>query len=318
MYREKKIAVTIPAYNEEKLIINTLEGIPAFVDRIYVVNDCSKDSTGKLIEDYAAAHPRVFPIQHEVNQGPGAAIKHGYAQALEEEIDIVATMDGDGQMDPEYLSKIIDPVVDGKVDFTVGNRLLSPESRKGMSKWRYFGNAILSLLTKIASGYWQLMDPQNGYTAISRRALEVIPFQKMYPRYGYLNERLTLLNIYGFRVRNVPHPAIYGTEKSTIRYHTYIPRVSKLLLGLFIRRMKMKYIVFGFHPLVFYYCFGTIFSIIGLIGGMIALIEKFGFGYNVLFVHGMLSMVMFTLGMMFLFFAMIFDMQAEQNQYGWY
>lgn len=318
MYREKKIGVVIPAYNEEKLIIGTLQTVPDFVDRIYAVNDCSKDSTAELIAEYAKANEKVCFINHEVNQGPGAAIIHGYSQALEDGMDFVATMDGDGQMDPDYLTSVLDPLADGKCDLTVGNRLLHPDTRKKMSKWRFFGNTILSLLTKIASGYWQLMDPQNGYTAITARALKVIPYKTMYPRYGYLNERLVMLNIYGFRVRNVSHPAKYGEEKSTIKYHTYIPRVSKLLLKLFLRRMKAKYVLFGFHPLVFYYFSGFIFSLLGVVGIGITLVEKFAFGYDVLFVHGMLSLLLFTLGMMFLFFAMFFDMSAEDKDYGWY
>ncbi|MDO5845164.1 MAG: glycosyltransferase family 2 protein, partial [Methanocorpusculum sp.] len=318
MYRGKKIGVVIPAYNEEKLILGTLEAVPEFVDRIYAVNDCSKDSTAELINSYAVSNSKICAIHHEVNQGPGAAIIHGYNEALFEGMDVIATMDGDGQMNPEYLYAIIDPIVDDRCDFVVGNRLLSPESRKGMSKWRFFGNSVLSLLTKIASGYWQLMDPQNGYTAISKRALNVIPYQTMYPRYGYLNERLVMLNIYGFRVRNVAHPAKYGNEKSKIRYHTYIPRVSKLLLKLFLRRMKTKYIVFGFHPLVFYYLFGVIFSLVAIAGAVFALVMRFGFGETHLFMYGMLSLVLFSIGMMFVFFAMFFDMQNENADKGWY
>ena len=317
-YRGRRIAVVVPAYNEEELIGEVLDGIPDYVAKVYAVNDGSSDRTGEIIEDYARRDPRVVPIHHSQNQGPGAAVISGYSRALSDGIDVVATMDGDGQMDPQYLSKFLDPIIDGKCDFTLGNRLGSPEYRGRMSKWRFFGNAMLTFLTKIASGYWSMMDPQNGYTAISRRALESIDFKDMYPRYGYLNDRLVRLNIHGFRIQNIAHPAKYGNEKSSIKYGRYIVRVSNLLLRTFLRRLKMKYVTLSFHPLVLFYLFGSILSAIGVVGGAITLWEKLVWGYPVLFVHGALSMLAFMMGVMFLSFAMLFDMVAERQGYGWY
>jgi len=317
-YRGRRIAVVVPAYNEEELIGEVLDGIPDYVAKVYAVNDGSSDRTGEIIEDYARRDPRVVPIHHSPNRGPGAAVISGYSRALSDGIDVVATMDGDGQMDPQYLSKFLDPIIDGKCDFTLGNRLGSPEYRGRMSKWRFFGNAMLTFLTKIASGYWSMMDPQNGYTAISRRALESIDFKDMYPRYGYLNDRLVRLNIHGFRIQNIAHPAKYGNEKSSIKYGRYIVRVSNLLLRTFLRRLKMKYVILSFHPLVLFYLFGSILSAIGVVGGAITLWEKLVWGYPVLFVHGALSMLAFMMGVMFLSFAMLFDTVAERQGYGWY
>jgi len=317
-YRGKRVAVVVPAYNEEELIGETIESIPEYVCRVYVINDGSKDRTGEIIEAYAKRDPRIVPIHHNPNRGPGAAIISGYSRALSDKVDIVATMDGDGQMDPDHLYKFLDPIVDGTSDFTLGNRLASPEYRGKMSKWRFFGNAMLTLLTKIASGYWSMMDPQNGYTAISCRALERIDFEDMYPRYGYLNDRLVRLNIYGFRIKNISHPAKYGNEKSTIKYGRYIVRVSNLLLRDFLWRLKMKYVIFSFHPLVFFYAFGSVLSLIGLVGGGITLWEKLVWGSPVLFVHGTLSMLVFMMGIMFLSFAMLFDMSQERQNSGWY
>lgn len=318
MYRDHTISVVVPAYNEELLIVDTLESVPDFVDKIYVINDCSKDKTQEKIDAYLPKDTRVVSLPHTVNQGVGAAIVTGYRASAADGIDIAAVMAGDNQMDPDFLPELLDPIIDGKVDYTVGNRLTNPNYRAGMSKWRFFGNSILSLLTKIASGYWQMSDPQNGYTAISRRALETISLDDIYPRYGYCNDLMVRLNVYGFRMRNVPHPSRYGREKSGIRYGNYIRKVSILLLRDFLWRLKMKYVILGFHPLVFYYLSGVIFSLIGLVGGIVTLVEKFLWGIPVLFVHGMLSLVMFTLGMMFLFFAMFFDMQAETGDHGWY
>lgn len=316
MYRERRIAVVVPAYNEELLIGPTLDTIPKCVDRIYVVDDCSTDETSGRVTERAKKDPRVSSICHEENRGVGAAIVTGYTAALAEGLDIVAVMAGDNQMDPAFLPKLLDPIIDGKADYTVGNRLINPEFRRGMSRWRFVGNAALTLLTKIASGYWQLVDPQNGYTAISRRALETISIEAIYPRYGYCNDILVRLNVYGFRVKNVPHPARYGLERSKIKYSSYILRLSGLLLKDFLWRLKTKYVVMGFHPLIFFYLFGVIFSIISILTGIYSLHYKFMQGYE-MFVPAVITLLTFGLGVQFLLFAMLFDMQAEKNG-GWY
>ncbi|WAI00860.1 glycosyltransferase family 2 protein [Methanogenium organophilum] len=318
MYREKKIGVVIPAYNEELLIKKTLNSIPDYVDHVYVVNDCSPDRTGEIVKEYAENDNRVVPLSHEVNKGVGAAIVTGYQEALKGGMDIAAVMAGDNQMDPIFLPKLLDPIVDEKADYTVGNRLLSADYRHQMSMWRFFGNSILTLLTKIASGYWQMMDPQNGYTAISARALGRLNFSQIYPRYGYCNDLLIQLNVWGFKMKNIPHPARYGMETSGIKYSSYICKLSWLLLRKFLWRLKMKYVILSFHPLVFFYILGTILSTVGIIAGIITLWEKFITGNNVLFVHGVLSFLAFMMGMMFLLFAMLYDMEQERNANGWY
>jgi glycosyltransferase involved in cell wall biosynthesis len=316
-YRGKKVAVVVPAYNEELLIGDTLSGIPDFVTRVYVINDCSTDRTQEVIEYYAAHDDTIVPVRHEKNQGVGAAIVTGYRRALEDGMDAVAVMAGDNQMDPGFLPDLLDPVIERRCDYTMGNRLINQEYRKGMSKWRYTGNSILTLLTKIASGYWQMMDPQNGYTVISKRALERINLSDIYTRYGYCNDVLVKLNVFGFRVINVPHPARYGLEKSKIKYSTYIYRVSGLLLRDFLWRLKMKYVMLNFHPLVFFYTAGAIFTVLGLIGGIYALYYKYVLG-NQIFVPLVLSLIVFGMGIQALFFAMFYDMEQEKMANGWY
>lgn len=316
MYKEKTIAVVVPAYREELLICPTLHSIPPYVDRVYAVDDGSPDQTGNMIDNCAKTDPRIIPIHHVQNKGVGGAIISGYKQALADGIDIVAVMAGDNQMDPTFLPELLNPIVVGRVDYTVGNRLINPEFRKGMSKWRFVGNSTLTLLTKIASGYWQLMDPQNGYTAISRRALETISLDAIYPRYGYCNDLLVWLNTFGFRVRNVPHPARYGLERSKIKYSTYIVRLSMLLLNAFFWRLKMKYVILSFHPLVFFYIFGCFFTFLGVLFGIYALYYKFILDFAI-FVPAVVSVILFALGVQFVLFAMLFDMQ-EDNKGTWY
>ncbi|NLV26896.1 MAG: glycosyltransferase family 2 protein [Methanomicrobiales archaeon] len=316
MFQGRKIGVVIPAYKEELLIVPTLESVPDFVDRIYAVDDASPDKTGRLIDDYSAKDKRIVPIHHERNTGVGGAIISGYKRALSDGMDIVSVMAGDNQMDPDFLPELLGPIVEGSVDYSVGNRLINEKFRQGMSKWRFLGNSVLTLLTKIASGYWKLMDPQNGYTAISKRALETISLDEIYPRYGYCNDLLVWLNTFGFRVRNVPHPARYGLERSGIKYSTYIFRLSWLLLNAFIWRMKMKYVILSFHPLVFFYISGVFFTFVSILFGLYALWFKFIMN-NSIFVPAIVSVILFALGVQFMLFAMMFDMQ-EENKGTWY
>jgi glycosyltransferase involved in cell wall biosynthesis len=241
MYRKRKIAVVMPAYNEEKLIGQTLSGIPGFVDKIYVIDDCSKDGTAQVVKQFQQKNKKIILRSHEQNKGVGAAIISGYKKALKDGIDVVAVMDGDNQMDPEQLHRILDPVIDGKADYSKGDRLSRREHKIGMSMWRRFGNFLLSVLTKISSGYWHVHDPQNAYTAISINALRKINLDEIYTYYGYLNDLLAKMNVLGIKVCNVDMPARYGEEKSTIRYSTYIRKVSLLLFRNFLWRLRVKY-----------------------------------------------------------------------------
>ncbi len=316
MYKSYTVAVVIPAYKEELLIGSTLTSISDFVDRIYAVNDASPDKTGDLIEYYASLDDRIITVHHQENQGVGGAIISGYKLALADGMDVVAVMAGDNQMDPAFLPELLNPVISQQYDYAVGNRLVNEKFRKGMSKWRFVGNSILTLLTKVASGYWQLMDPQNGYTVISRRALETISLDAIYPRYGYCNDLLVWLNTYGFRVKNVPHPARYGSERSKIKYSTYIVGLSWLLVNAFLWRMKTKYVILSFHPLVFFYCAGTFFLFLSLLFCLYALWFKF-VEDNPIFIPAVVSVIVFGIGVQFILSAMMFDMQ-EENKGSWY
>ena len=152
-YRDRTIGVVIPAFNEELLIEDTLRSIPPYVDRIFVIDDCSKDRTAEIAGEFTKNDSRFTCISHKVNKGVGAAIITGYKRILQEGIDIAAVMAGDNQMDPKHLPELLDPIVEGKADYTKGNRLMNVEFRTGMSAWRSFGNVILTFLTKMASGY---------------------------------------------------------------------------------------------------------------------------------------------------------------------
>jgi len=312
MYRGKTIGVVVPAYNEELLIEDTLSSIPEFVDRIFIVNDGSIDRTQKVVEEIARTDARIVPIRHDKNQGVGAAIASGYKQSCDESINITVVMDGDNQMDPQVMPSLIDPIIQNRADYTKGNRLLSPEYRRGMRTWRFIGNTILTFMTKFSSGYWNLMDPQNGYTAISLRALERINLDRIYPHYGYLNDLLVKLNVFGFRVMNIEMPARYGREKSKVRYARYIRTVSFVLIKDFFYRLKMKYVVLSFHPLVIFYLFGFFMTLFGLIAAMYTIYWVYILG-GALFIRGVLSLLLCAIGLQFLSFALLFDIQESRG-----
>ncbi|KKG67235.1 glycosyltransferase family 2 protein [Methanosarcina mazei] len=259
MYRKKSIGVAIPAYNESKLIEKTLESVPPYVDKIYAVDDGSKDDTAEKIKNFDDS--RIFLIQQK-NGGVGAAVTAGYQKALEDHIDIVAVMAGDNQMDPQYLPDLLDPIIDGKAEYTKGNRLLNSKYRKGMSAWRSLGNYTLSFLNKIASGYWDLEDPQNGYTAISNRALKKLNLNEVYKGYAFENDMLVKLNIHDISVKNVPIPARYADEKSKIRYSRFIVKTSFYFVKALIWRSWNKYVV-KLNPIGAMYLSGSLLTVIG-------------------------------------------------------
>ncbi|TMD93111.1 MAG: glycosyltransferase family 2 protein, partial [Chloroflexi bacterium] len=194
MFKGCRVGVVVPAYNEERQIESVLATMPEFVDRIFVVDDCSPDKTSEVTQRWARkqAH-RVVLIRHEVNGGVGKAITTGYKAALDDGMEVIAVMAGDGQMDPKELALILEPVADGKADYSKGNRLTSGVAWEKTPRVRYLGNAFLSLLTKIASGYWHVADTQSGYTAISADALKAINLDDLYPSYGYPNDMLVRL-----------------------------------------------------------------------------------------------------------------------------
>lgn len=239
MYKEQKIGAVVLAYNVEGLIANTIEELPAFVDRVYVVDDGSIDRTVEVVR--MIDHFRVTLIQHEKNLGPGAALNTGYQAALNDDMDIIVKVDGDDQMPLKELEKLVIPIVEGIADYAKGDRLSISEYREGMPRFRLFGNILLTWLNRIASGYWHLHDPQNGFTAISKRALNIVKLNGIYHYYGYLNDILIQLNVNHFKIIDIPMPAKYGDEKSSIKLRTYVPKVSLFLLSKFLWRLKEKY-----------------------------------------------------------------------------
>jgi glycosyltransferase involved in cell wall biosynthesis len=307
----KRVAVVVPAFDEEHLVGETIRGIPEFVDRIYVVDDGSRDRTAAAAIDLG--EPRVQLIRHERNSGVGAAIASGYRQALAEEVDVTCVMAADNQMDPDELEGLVQPVARGEVEYAKANRLVSGEAWKVIPRTRYLGNAVLSLLTKIASGYWHVADSQAGYTAVSLGTLRRLDLDALYPRYGFPNDLLVHLNVQNARVRDVPSRPIYDVgEQSGIKLRSVVPRISWLLFKGFWWRMGQKYVIRDFHPLVFFYAFGALMLGVGLLLGLLELVLRIA-GNAITPASIVLVAVLLIAGLQMTLFAMWFDMEANKD-----
>jgi len=313
MYRDKTVSVIVPAYNEEKLIANVLKTVPAFVDHIVVVDDASSDRTGEIVKSKQEGDSRIAYVRHPQNTGVGGAIATGYKWARDKGIDISVVMAGDAQMDPRDLPGLLNPIADGEVDYSKGNRLFTGKAWRVIPKSRYFGNAILSFLTKIASGYWHVADSQSGYGAIALQVLKTIDLETIYKRYGMPNDLLVKLNVYHFRVRDVPINPIYGIgEKSGLKIYKVVFTLSFLLLRLFFWRLKEKYVIRDFHPLVLFYLLGFILTPIGIIFGVYLLIFRLFVG-PVEATSALFAAFFAISGLQSLFFAMWFDMEYNKE-----
>jgi glycosyltransferase involved in cell wall biosynthesis len=312
MVEGKRVAVVVPAFEEELLVADTIRGIPDFVDVIVVVDDRSTDGTVGVAR--ATADPRLEVIEHAENRGVGGAIATGYARCRELGIDVTCVMAADNQMDPGELGTLVTPVARGEADYVKANRLVTGEAWKLIPRSRYLGNAVLSLITKIASGYWHVADSQAGYTALSLDALRRLDLERLYRRYGFPNDMLVHLNVQNARVRDVPSRPIYGVgERSGIRIWRVAPRIAWLLFKGFWWRMKEKYVIRDFHPLVFFYTIGVLMTVVGFLLGLVVTISRLGWGNEITTATIVLVALLLVSGTQFTLFAMWFDQEANKE-----
>jgi glycosyltransferase involved in cell wall biosynthesis len=311
VFEGKRVGVVVPAFDEETLIAATLGGIPPLADRIFVVDDGSSDRTAECARE--TGDPRVEVLSHERRSGVGAAILTGYRRALAEGLDVVVVMNGDNQMDAEDLPTLVEPVARGELDYAKANRLFTGQAWELIPKTRFFGNAILSMLTKIASGYWHVADSQSGYTVISRAMLERLDLDRVYTQYGFPNDMLVHLNVWNARVRDFPSRPIYGVgERSAMRYRHVVPRISWLLLKGFFWRLWEKYVKRDFHPLVFFYVMGFIATVAGVGLGLVVVAFRIA-GDSIPVATVVLVAVLVISGLQFTLFAMWFDMESNKD-----
>jgi len=310
MYDGKTVAVVIPAYEEERLVGSTIRSIPAFVDRILVVDDGSSDATSVKAAD---ADRRVEVIRHDKNMGVGSATVTGYRRALADEYEITCVMNADGQMDPEDLETLVRAIAGGDCDYAKANRLFTAQAWELIPRTRYIGNAVLSFLTKIASGYWHVADSQSGYTAINLQSLRLLERDRLYSRYGFPNDMLVHLNVWNRRVRDYPSRPIYGVgERSGIKLRKVIPTISWLLIKGFFWRMKQKYVIRDFHPLVLFYALGLLMFGLGVALGVTYTVLRL-LGNVIPAATAVLVALLVISGLQLLLFAMWFDMESNKD-----
>jgi glycosyltransferase involved in cell wall biosynthesis len=245
-----RIGVVVPAHNEAAHITRVITTMPAFVDHIIIVDDASTDDTRAIA--LAAADVRTEVVTLATNLGVGGAIITGHRRVIDLGADISVVMAGDAQMDPDFLEPLLEPILDHGYGFTKANRFFSSDSFRGMPKVRVFGNVVLSFLTKLASGYWNIFDPQNGYTAIRTDVLRRLNLDRIAKTYEFENDLLINLNILDVHATDVPIPAVYGEEVSGIKLRRVIPAITFLLVKGFWRRVMLKYVVRSFSPIALF------------------------------------------------------------------
>lgn len=263
MINSKPVGVVIPAYQVENQLAGTVELIPEFVDHIVIVNDGSTDGTGKLATELTAANSRIRVLRHENNRGVGAAVKTGLQDLLGRGCQILVKLDGDGQMDPAEIGRLVQPLIDGWADYAKGNRLSSRADVRGMPVVRLAGSVSLTFLTKLSSGYWQMMDPQNGFVAITRDTLERMDMDDIDDRYFFENSMLIALNTVMARSMDVHMASSYGGENSNLRIWRAIFGFPPRLFRGFVRRMVRRYVVLDFSPIILLFTIGSALLLMG-------------------------------------------------------
>lgn len=249
------IAVAIPCYKVTQHVLGVIANIGPEVEAIYAVDDACPDGSGRFIEEHNR-DPRVRVLYNPENRGVGGALVTAYRAAISDSMDIVVKIDGDGQMDPQLLPLFVRPILAGRADYTKGNRFYRPESVRSMPPVRVIGNALLSFLTKLSCGYWQVMDPTNGYTAIHTAVLRELPLEKLEHRYFFETDMLFRLNTVRAVVRDIPMDAIYADEESNLNIKKVLPEFFSKHLSRLFRRYVYSYLVRDFN-------IGTIYSLTG-------------------------------------------------------
>lgn len=301
-----KVAVVIPSYKVTRSIEAVIKEIPEIVSKIYVIDDACPDHSGSFTEKNVS-DPRVKVLYNEQNLGVGGAVKHGYEQAIKERFDIVVKLDGDGQMDPKNIPLLIQPILNLEADYTKGNRFFNLEFVSNMPAFRFFGNSVLSLLAKFATGYWECIDPTNGYTAIHRIALSRLPLDKISNRYFFEIDTLFRLNLARSKVIDVPMPAIYGDEISHLSIvKTALEFPYKLIKRLF-KRMAYSYFIHDFNHGTFQLISGLFLGIFSIIFGVPHWLKSVETGIPAPTGSIMVTALSVLLGFQLLLSALLFD-----------
>lgn len=309
MYRETRIHVVIPAYNVALHIAGVVKGVPDFVDGITVVDDGSHDATADAAR--AVGDRRVRVVRHEVNQGVGGAMISGFADALAAGDGIIVKMDGDGQMDPAMLTRLLDPIVEGRCGYTKGNRFLFARELSTMPRRRLVGNFSLTFLTKWASGYWHVFDPQNGYLAIASSALRLLELDRLSRRWFFENDMLINLNVHNVPVADIPIPARYGDERSSMSIGRVLVSFPFHLARGYGARFYRKYVLRDFSPIALFMLTGVPLLLFGIAFGGYTWIQSWRLNRFASTGTVMLSVLPFIVGFQLILQALVLEMRES-------
>lgn len=266
MFRNRRISLVVPCFGVAERLPGVIRTAPDFIDDIIVVDDGSADDVAGAVR--IASSERVVLLRHDTNRGLARAMETGFRKALELGADVVVKMDGDGQMDPAQLPRLLEPVLAGQADLAKGNRFLRRRHLQGMPRTRLGGNLALSFLTKLASGYWNVFDPTNGYLAIRRQVLEEIDLGRLGPGFFFETSLLCEAYLAGAVVRDVPMPARYGGERSSLSLRWTLGMFPFLLLRAFGRRIALQHFLRDFTPVALFLLTGTALCGFGLVFGL--------------------------------------------------
>lgn len=308
-----RVAVTIPSYKVRAHVLDVIARIPPKVQRIYVVDDKCPQHSGELVEEQCR-DPRVRVIFHEDNQGVGGAVGSGYRAAIEEGMDIVVKVDGDGQMDPALIPHFTRPIERGRADYTKGNRFYRPESLKGMPPIRLFGNAALSFINKLSTGYWSIMDPTNGYTAIHTSVLREMPLHKLEKRYFFETDMLYHLNTMRAVVHDVPMDALYADEESSLKVSKVLPEFIVKHVNRFFKRYVYLYLLRDFNIGSLYSLLGVVLCGLGVVFGGWAWLRSLTTGQPATSGTVMLAALPLIIGIQFLIAFLHHDVERVPSQ----
>ena len=276
MYRGRSVAVVIPCYQVARHIEQVIETLPGVVDHVIVVDDGSTDDLQEKLR--SISHDGMVILKHERNMGLARAMTTGFRAAVRTGADIVVKLDGDGQMDPVQLVRLLRPIVRQEADFTKGNRFVHRRDLRGMPPVRVIGNLGLSFLTKLASGYWHIFDPTNGYIAMRREVVENLDMERLGPGYFFETSLLVEANLTGAVLRDVAMPSRYADERSSLSPSRILVRFPWLLVRSSVRRILIRNFLRDFTPVALFLIAGTLSTAFGLTFGLHEWIQRYGTG----------------------------------------
>lgn len=309
MLNNRKIAIAIPCYKVEQHLPQVVAGLPDFVDSILLVDDCSPDGTGALIDRMAKEDKRITALHHQKNKGVGGAMKTAFQKAIEQGTDAVVKLDGDGQMDAAFIAPLAEAL--GESDFAKGNRLFDRKELRRMPLLRRMGNMGIGFMVKAASGYWNVSDPVNGFFAIRTATLRQMDFSRIADRFFFESSMLIELHYTGARISEVTMPAIYGTEKSNLSIGKTLLSFPPRLIAGWLRRIHLSYFVYDFNICSLYLLAGVPSFLFGLVFGICEWIHYAGMGLGAPTGTIMVAVLPLILGFQMLLAAAQYDITAS-------